>query len=83
MGSVLRRELLLKFQTPAGWLYPVVFFLMVLVFAVQGMSRLLRHSGPPLTAESVPTPQAAISPSVVAAISACSLRHRRSYVRTD
>jgi oxaloacetate decarboxylase gamma subunit len=56
----------------------VVFgFLMVLVFAVQGMSRLLRHSSPPLTAESVPTPQAAISPSVVAAISAAIEHHHK------
>ena len=52
-------------------------FLMVLVFAVQGISRLLRHSGPPLTAESVPTPQVAISPSVVAAISAAIEHHQK------
>lgn len=52
-------------------------FLMVLVFAVQGMSRLLRHSGSPLIAESVPTPQAAISPSVVAAISAAIEHHQK------
>lgn len=48
MGSVLRRELLLKFQTPAGWLYPVVFFLMVLVLfplAVGASAKLLNQIG--------------------------------------
>jgi len=48
MGSVLRRELLLKLQTPAGWLYPVVFFLMVLVLfplAVGASAKLLNQIG--------------------------------------
>lgn len=48
MQSVLRRELLLKFQTPAGWLYPVVFFLMVLVLfplAVGASAKLLNQIG--------------------------------------
>ncbi len=48
MRSVLRRELLLKFQTPAGWLYPVVFFLMVLVLfplAVGASAALLNQIG--------------------------------------
>ena len=48
MRDVLRRELLLKFQTPAGWLYPVVFFLMVLVLfplAVGASAALLNQIG--------------------------------------
>ncbi|EGM79183.1 sodium pump decarboxylase gamma subunit family protein [Rheinheimera sp. A13L] len=56
----------------------VVFsFLMILVFAVQGMSRLLRHSSPALPATVATTQQAAISPSVVAAISAAIEHHQK------
>ncbi|MBU1619554.1 MAG: OadG family protein [Gammaproteobacteria bacterium] len=56
----------------------VVFsFLMILVFAVQGMSRLLRHSSPALPAAVATTQQATVSPSVVAAISAAIEHHQK------
>ncbi|MEC7119374.1 MAG: heme exporter protein CcmB [Pseudomonadota bacterium] len=42
MRQMLRRELLLKFQTPASWLYPVVFFLMVLVLFTVGVGAEMR-----------------------------------------
>lgn len=59
----------------------VVFsFLMILVFAVQGMSRLLRHSSPALPATVATTQQTAISPSVVAAISAA-IEHHQNKIR--
>ncbi|RVT46178.1 oxaloacetate decarboxylase [Rheinheimera sediminis] len=57
----------------------VVFgFLMVLVFAVQAMSRLLKHSGPAATTAAVATTQSAAVPAaVVAAISVAIEHHQK------
>lgn len=58
----------------------VVFsFLMILVWAVQGMSRLLKDTAEPATAAIVSTQHAGISPAVVAAISSAIEHHQKQH----
>jgi oxaloacetate decarboxylase gamma subunit len=58
----------------------VVFsFLMILVLAVQGMSRLLKGPAESVSAKVTSNPQAGISPAVVAAISSAIEHHQKQH----